>query len=87
MWFFMNTCYAMSLITFIMLLAAFFQNFFHFYIFQANAVTFIVLTSIIYLFTETLVIFFFRDRLNAVNGTEWNTSLASRAIILVNNRH
>ena len=59
MWFFMNTCYLMSLVTFLMLLVAFLQNFFHFFVFQANGVTFIVLTSIVYLFTETLVIFFF----------------------------
>ena len=53
MWFFLNTCSAMSLVTFVMLLLAFVQNFFHFLIFQANEVTFIILTSIIYLFTET----------------------------------
>ena len=59
MWFFMNTCYAMSLVTFLMLILAFLQNCFHFFIFRANEVTFIILASIVYLFTETLVIFFF----------------------------
>ena len=55
----MNTCYAMSLLTFMMLLLAFLQNFLHFLVFRANEVTFIILTSIVYLFAETLVIFFF----------------------------
>src|SRR5436190_19150895 len=59
MWFFMNTCYLMSLITFIMLILAFLQNLFHFAVFQANEITFVILTSIVYLFTETLIIFFF----------------------------
>lgn len=59
MWFFMNTCYVLSLLTMLMLVLAFFQNLFQFQIFQANEVTFIILTSIIYLFTESLIIFFF----------------------------
>ena len=59
MWFFMNTCYVFSLISFVMLLVAFFQSFLKFYVFAANHLTFMILTSIIYLFTETLVIFFF----------------------------
>ncbi len=59
MWFFMNTCYLLSLLTFGMLLLALLQSFFHFFIFKANHLTFMILTSIIYLFTETLIIFFF----------------------------
>ena len=59
MWFFMNTCYVMSFITFLMLLLALLQSYFQFYIFHANHLTFIILTSMVYLFTETLVIFFF----------------------------
>lgn len=55
----MITCYVMSLLTFVMLIAAFAQSHFHFQIFQASPLTFIILTSIVYLFTETLVIFFF----------------------------
>jgi hypothetical protein len=49
----------MSVVTFVMLLLAFIQSFFHFLIFNANEITFIILTSIVYLFTETLIIFFF----------------------------
>jgi len=59
MWFFMNTCYLMSILSFVLLIIAFFQSFLGFLVFQANHITFIILTSIVYLFTETLVIFFF----------------------------
>jgi len=59
MWFFMNTCYVMSLLTFITLVTAFIQSFTNFHIFNATHVTFIIFTSILYCFTETLVIFFF----------------------------
>ncbi len=59
MWFFMISCYVMSVVTFLMLLLAFVQSIFNFHIFQANHVTFIILTCIIYSFTETLIIFFF----------------------------
>jgi len=59
MWFFMNTCYVSSLLTFLLLLTAFFQSFLKFNILMANHVTFMILTSIVYFFTETLVIFFF----------------------------
>ena len=59
MWFFMITCYIMSALSLLLLIAAFLQNAFHFFIFKANEVTFMVLLSIVYLFTETLVIFFF----------------------------
>jgi len=59
MWFFMISCYVMSVMTILMLVLAFVQSIFHFHIFQANHVTFIILTCIIYSFTETLIIFFF----------------------------
>lgn len=59
MWFFMNTCYGFSLLTLVFLIVAFFQSFLKFNIGQANHVTFMVLTSIVYFFTQTLVIFFF----------------------------
>jgi len=59
MWFFMNTCYALSLLTFLMFLLAFVQSFFNFSIGQANHLVFMILTCIVYSFTETLVIFFF----------------------------
>jgi len=58
MWFFMNTCYILSLLTFVMLLVALVQNFLNFDVINAGPLTFIILVSIIYLFTETLVIFF-----------------------------
>ena len=59
MWFFMITCYVMSVLTVVCLGIGFFQSFLHFWIFQANHVTFMILTSIVYAATETLVIFFF----------------------------
>ena len=59
MWFFMNTCYGLSFLTFILLLTALAQSFLHFPVLKAGHLTFMLLTSIIYLFTETLVIFFF----------------------------
>ena len=59
MWFFMISCYVMSLVSFLALIIAFFQSFYNFAVFQANHVSFMILTSILYLFTETLVIFFF----------------------------
>jgi len=59
MWFFMNTCYAMSFMTFVTLCVGFAQSFNNFPIFEANHVTFMIFISILYVFTETLVIFFF----------------------------
>ena len=59
MWFFMITCYLMSALSFLLLGTSFLQNTLHFPIFRANEVTFMILISIVYLFTETLVIFFF----------------------------
>jgi len=59
MWFFMITCYIMSLITFIFLIVGFLQSIINFPIFKADHVTFMILISMVYLFTETLVIFFY----------------------------
>lgn len=59
MWFFMISCYLLSLLTFIMLMVALFQIIFEFSVLNAAPLTFIVLTSIVYSFTETLIIFFF----------------------------
>ena len=49
----------MSVLTFISLILAFIQSFFNFPILNAYHVTFMIFTSILYAFTETLVIFFF----------------------------
>lgn len=49
----------MTFLSLLFLLTAFAQNFLQFNILQADHVTFMILTSIVYLFTETLVIFFF----------------------------
>ena len=59
MWFFMYTCYLMSLLTFASLLVAFVQSFLKFPVLHANHITFMIFASILYCFTETLVIFFF----------------------------
>lgn len=59
MWFFMYSCYIMSLVTIFCLVTAFIQSFTGLPIFKADHVTFMILTSIIYAFTETLIIFFF----------------------------
>ncbi len=59
MWFFMITCYVMSLITTMLLGIGFIQSFLKFPVLQANHVSFMILCSIVYFFTETLVIFFF----------------------------
>lgn len=59
MWFFMNTCYGLSLLTFILLITGLAQSFLHFLVLKAGHLTFMLLTSILYLFTETLIIFFF----------------------------
>jgi hypothetical protein len=42
-----------------MLLIVSAQSFTHFHVFNASPMSFLILTSIIYLFTETLVMFFF----------------------------
>lgn len=59
MWFFMITCYIFSVVSFLMLLTVFFQSFYPFKVINASPLSFLILTSIIYLFTETLVMFFF----------------------------
>ena len=59
MWVHMIACYFLSLLTFILVVTAFFQSLLKFSVFQAGHLTFMILTSIVYLFTETLVIFFF----------------------------
>ncbi len=59
MWFFMNTCYGLSLFTLVLLLIGLAQSFVHFPVFKAGHLTFMLLTSIVYLLTETLIIFFF----------------------------
>ncbi len=59
MWFFMNSCYALTAISFLMLLLTALQGYFHFNILNANHPTFALLTVIVYLFTQTLIIFFF----------------------------
>jgi len=59
MWFFMNSCYLLSAISAFLLFLGFFQSIFHFMILNANLLTLTVLISLVYLFTETLVIFFY----------------------------
>ena len=59
MWFFMILCYALSLLSFLLLILNGVQGYFHFKIFQANHATLAILTIIVYLFTKTLVIFYF----------------------------
>lgn len=59
MWFFMITCYVLSSISFLMLVTVLCQSIFPFHVFQASPLSFLILTSIIYLFTETLIMFFF----------------------------
>ncbi|HLD69783.1 MAG TPA: hypothetical protein VJA17_03365 [Candidatus Omnitrophota bacterium] len=59
MWFFMILCYLMSLLTFFLLLLNGLQGYVHFKIFQANHATLAILTIILYLFTKTLIIFYF----------------------------
>ena len=49
----------MSFLTFLFLCTAFIQSFLHFHVLQANHVAFMILTSILYCFTETLIIFFY----------------------------
>lgn len=59
MWLFMYTCYLLSLTSFLMLMVALAQNLFQFHILNATPFIFMLLTGIVYLFTETLIIFFF----------------------------
>lgn len=59
MWFFMISCYILSLLTSVMLFAMLLQNQIALPFLKIPALTFTILTSIVYFFTETLVIFFF----------------------------
>ena len=59
MWFFMYTCYIFSLLSLGMMLVVLGQSIVPFPVFKASPMSFLVLTSIIYLFTETLIMFFF----------------------------
>lgn len=59
MWFFMISCYLFTLLTFVLLFLTALMGYFHFSILNANHPAFALLTIIVYLFTETLVIFFF----------------------------
>ena len=55
----MILCYLLSLLTFLLLLLNGLQGYLHFNIFHANHATLAILTIIIYLFTKTLIIFYF----------------------------
>ena len=55
----MYSCYLLSLISLLMLGIVFAQSLNPFSVLKASPMSFLILTSIIYLFTETLVIFFF----------------------------
>ena len=59
MWFFMIICYLLSFLTLACFTASGLQGIFGFHLLGANHPTFAFLTTIIYLFTESLVIFFF----------------------------
>ena len=59
MWFFMYACYIFSLLSLGMMLVVFSQSISPFSVFHASPMSFLILTSIIYLFTETLIMFFF----------------------------
>jgi hypothetical protein len=59
MWFFMYACYGFTLLSLAMLALNGLQGYFPFTVLTASHSTFALLTIIIYLFTETLVIFFF----------------------------
>lgn len=59
MWVYMISCYVMSLVTFMLLVTGFFQSILRFPVFEAGHLLFMILTSIVYCFTETLIIFFF----------------------------
>lgn len=59
MWFFMISCYVLSLVTSIMLFILMLQNYITVPFVKISPLTFLVFTSMVYCFTETLVIFFF----------------------------
>ena len=59
MWFFMILCYLLTAITFLLLLLSGVQGYFAFKIFHVNHPTLALLTIMMYLFTQTLIIFYF----------------------------
>ena len=59
MWFFMFACYLLTLVSVILLAVTGFQGYLHFQVLGLNHPSLALFTSIIYLFTETLVMFFF----------------------------
>ncbi len=59
MWFFMFACYLLTLVSVILLAVTGYQGYFHFQVFGLNHASLALFTTIIYLFTETLVMFFF----------------------------
>jgi len=59
MWFFMIACYVLTAVSYVMLLSLGLQGYFGGHLLGVNHPTFALLTAIVYLFTETLVIFFF----------------------------
>lgn len=59
MWFFMIASYVLSLLTLLMLGTLMLQSYMTIPFLKIPQLTFLILTSIVYFFTETLVIFFF----------------------------
>lgn len=59
MWFFIYSCYILSGLSLLLLVMNGIQGYWPFAFFTANHATLAILTIIIYLFTETLVIFYF----------------------------
>ena len=59
MWLFMYVCYLMGAFTYLLFLLSGLQGIFHFAVLGAPHPTFAFLTTIIYLFTQTLTVFFF----------------------------
>ena len=59
MWLFMYTCYLMAVLTYVLFVLSGLQGIFGFAVLGAPHPTFSFLTAIIYLFTQTLTIFFF----------------------------
>ena len=55
----MILCYVMGLLSFLLLMLNGIQGYFTFKIFHANHATLAILTIIVYLFTKTLIIFYF----------------------------
>ncbi len=55
----MYSCYFFSLVSLLMLLVVFAQSFNPFLVLKASPMSFLILTSIVYLFAETLIMFFF----------------------------